>query len=72
MTIKEKIEGATIEQAQEWQQDQEQFIFCIDYLEISAHAAYSDNWVWALENRFEKLLKQQPELPVTADKPREI
>lgn len=58
MTLKEKIETATVTQAREWQAEQEKFIYCIDLLEISAHDTYSENWVWALENRLEQLLKQ--------------
>ena len=53
-----KIEkAATLANAKIWANEAEQFIFCIDLLEISAHESYSDRAVDSLEIKFENLLK---------------
>lgn len=54
---KHRIIYATIAQAYEWLQTSEKFTYCIDELEISAHAANADFLVNKLEDRFLELLK---------------
>lgn len=49
-------EVATLSNAKKWHAQSEQFIFCIDLLEMSAHDLKADNAVNTLENRFEALL----------------
>lgn len=52
-------EAATIENARAWAADSEQFLFCIDALEMSAHSYAADWAVNQLEDRFEDLLSQR-------------
>lgn len=59
MSAIDLIEAATIAEAKVWQASQEQFLFCVDYLEISAHAINADFLVWSLETRFESLLQER-------------
>ena len=56
-TFNNKIAAASLADAQQWQSGQEQFLFCVDYLEISAHDLNAESLVWALETRFESLLQ---------------
>jgi hypothetical protein len=51
-------EIATLANAQGWAKESEQFIFCIDLLEMSAHDDQADSAVNRLEDRFEKLLSE--------------
>lgn len=51
-------EVATIQNARAWQEQSEQFIFCIDLLGMSAHDRKSDWAVNLLEDRFEALLAE--------------
>ena len=55
--MKSKIKTlATIHNALEWQRVAEQFTYCIDALEISAHDSDSDSLVDALEDAFQRAL----------------
>jgi hypothetical protein len=51
-----KIDSATMTDAKDWNATQEQFTFCVDFLEISAHRLLADDYVNALEDKFEELL----------------
>ncbi len=54
--ITARIDEATIVDAKKWEATQEQFTFCIDFLEISAHRLLADDYVNLLEDKFEELL----------------
>ena len=47
---------ATIKNAQEYQEESDKFVFCIDLLGISAHNSKSEKIVNMLEDEFERLL----------------
>lgn len=51
-------EEATKEQANAWAASPEQYLFCIDLLEISAHQSNSDELVNKLEAQFTLLIEQ--------------
>ena len=53
-----KIRSATIEDARAWAASDEQFTFCIDFLEISAHDRFANIHVNNLEERFDHLIDQ--------------
>jgi hypothetical protein len=55
-TLKDHLDAATLEQAIKWNGEQDKFVFCIDLMEISANDEFSDDWVNALEDKFEELL----------------
>lgn len=53
----DRIEAAaTKANAMRWFQEQDQFVFCIDLLEASAHERTADAQVAMLEERFEEIL----------------
>ena len=56
-TIEMIIHGPTLEDARAWEATTDQFTFCIDWLEISAHSTLADGYVNKLEDRFEKLIE---------------
>lgn len=55
-TPREKIANATLADAQAWQADPEKFLYCVDFLEISASSRTADALVDALEARFDAIL----------------
>ena len=56
-TVNQAINNAaTLQNAIEWNQTAEQFIYCIDLLEISAHCTTADSKVDRLESLFMALL----------------
>ena len=50
--------GFSLRDAKAWEQSDEQFIFCIDILEISAHDKDADALVNELEAFFTEMLSQ--------------
>lgn len=52
---------ATLDNARQWARESEQFIFCIDLLEMSAHDDQADWAVNTLEDRFAALLAEHPD-----------
>ena len=46
---------ATKENSEAYFKETDQFVFCIDLLEISAHELSADHWVNSLEARFEEI-----------------
>ena len=56
MTYRDMIKQAKLADAQAWGRHPEKFLFCVDWLEISAHSPYSDRLVDELETRFLQLL----------------
>ena len=56
MKLEDHINGATLEQARAWYDDTEKWCYCVDLMMISGHDSYSDQWVNALEERFDELL----------------
>lgn len=50
---------ATIENAKQWNAEDEKYVFCIELLGLSAHSDYTDAWINRLENKFEILLKRK-------------
>jgi len=54
MDLDERINAvATVNNAKEYENENEKFIFCLDLLEISANHTYADFWVNRLEDRFD-------------------
>ena len=53
-----KIESISIQDAKEYAASDEQYIFCIDFLEISAHDYYADALVEELEDAFDAKLAE--------------
>ena len=56
-TFADYIHCATLENAKEWQEDQEKYTFCINHLDISAWDDDADSRVNQLEIHFEYLLE---------------
>lgn len=54
-----KIANASQDDAQAYERSDEQYLFCIDYLEISAHNANADELVNILEDHFEEILDER-------------
>ena len=46
----------TLTDAKEWMESDEQFLFCVDFLEVSAHHRRIDIMVGDLENMFERMI----------------
>ena len=61
MSLQDKIHAATLDNARSWEASRDQFVFCIEYLEISAHRHDADHWVELLEDRFSRLLGEDQE-----------
>lgn len=57
--VTERINAATLADAQAWAATNEKFTFCIDFLEISAQWSRSDHWVDQLELVFEGLIEEE-------------
>lgn len=49
---------ATIDHAKEWNEDDEKYVYCLDYLELSAWDDNADLYVNKLEYHFEALLDE--------------
>jgi hypothetical protein len=58
MSVTDKLNAASLTDAQAWAATPEQFTFCIDFLEISARHPRADHWVDQLELIFDGLLSQ--------------
>ena len=54
----EKIGKANLSLAEEWYMDSEQFLFCVDWLEISAQDSRCDNLVEILEDYLDDMLAE--------------
>jgi hypothetical protein len=52
------LKKTSLEQAKEYAADSEKFIFCVEFLEISADDEHCDAWVEALEQHFEAMLAE--------------
>ena len=61
----DKIARATLATAEEWYADDEQFIYCVDWLEISAHDSRADALVEIMEDYLTDILNDwvQPVMP---------
>lgn len=58
-TIEELVQkNATLENAIEWNNTMDKFVFCIDIDGISANWRYVDFYVVDLEMKFEEILKK--------------
>lgn len=57
MNIQDCInQAATVENAEQYAKEQDQFVFCLQLLgDISAHHPMADEWVNALEDEFDSL-----------------
>jgi len=53
--------GYSLKDAKAWEATDEQFTFCIDILEISAHEAAADDLVAELEDFFTEMLQESDE-----------
>jgi hypothetical protein len=62
MTVRDKLNAVSLVEAKEWQATPEKFIYCIDYLEISAHQCNADHLVDKLELIFQGLLDPSQEI----------
>ncbi len=51
------LKRVTLLEAQEWDEEQDKFVFCLDYFGISADERNADHWVERLEQKFKQLLK---------------
>jgi hypothetical protein len=58
-SITDKINSATLDHATAWEAEIDRFVFCIDFLEISASHSRADHWVDQLELVFEGLIEQR-------------
>ena len=58
-SITDKINSATLDHAIAWDAEIDRFVFCIDFLEISASHSRADHWVDQLELVFEGLIEQR-------------
>jgi len=58
MSLSDKIEElSTIQNAIEWSQEQDKYVFCVDLLEVSPWSPSADSAVDLLEDNFEELLE---------------
>jgi hypothetical protein len=58
-TMQDRInELATPENAKAYAAAGEPFLFCVDLLEISAHHPLADEWINALEDKFDELNRE--------------
>lgn len=53
-----KIGEATLADAQAYAAADEQYLFCVDFLEISAHDSRADQLVEILEDYFEDMIEE--------------
>lgn len=56
--LKSWLDKTTLEQAKEYEADSEKFIFCVEFLQISANDDHCDDWVEVLETHFEAMLAE--------------
>lgn len=60
MTYNHIIDNACIAQAKQWEKASEKTIFCLEFLDLSAHVGNAMNWVEKLEDKFDELLATAP------------
>ena len=58
LTLTEKVHAATLADAMRYAEADEKYLFCVDYLEISATQSRYDVFVEALESKFDRMLEQ--------------
>ncbi len=59
MSVTGNLNAARLAHAKTWAVSPEKFLFCIDFLEISASHPRADHWVDQLELIFEGLLEEE-------------
>ena len=59
MHINEILKTVNIDNAKEWANLEDQYVYCIDLLEMSANQLNADHMVGLIESHFEKMLNDE-------------